>query len=773
MWSPRNRIFAILAITIAGLVVGATLHLSGTGSVGDALWIGVTVLGLILSAVSTLRSLVGGRLGVDIIALLALAGALSVGEYFAGSVISLMLASGRALETWAAGRARRELNALLQRAPKSAHLYRNGKLENVDLHDVVRGDLVMVAAGEVVPVDGVIDSDFAVLDESALSGEALPVRRSRAEAVRSGVVVTGTPIDVRVSASAQDSTYEGIVRLVTQAASTDIPFVRMADRYALGFLGVTLASAAGAWVLGGAARAVAVLVVATPCPLILAAPVAFVSGLSRAAGRGIVVKSGSVLERLTSCSTLLVDKTGTMTMGRPSLEVVVAAPGVTGDEVLRVAASLDQLSPHVVASAVVAAALKRPCELVLATEVTESAGKGIRGLVEGRPVAVGEASWCGVNEVPAWATGDLRRAEIEGSLTVFVARDAQLLGILILRDSLRPDAARTVRLMRSLGISRVVMITGDRREVAESIGAAVGTDVVIADCSPEKKLEVVREESERAPTLMVGDGINDAPALAISSVGVALGSRGATAASEAADVVLTVDRIERLGEVMKIAQHTKRIAMQSMIVGMALSLMAMVIASLGYLPVVGGALLQEVIDVAVILNALRALGGGRAAGSTTDADVSLTQRFRDEHEMIERDARRLRACADALGGDDLDGAMREAREVYRLMVDQVVPHELAEEAQLYPSLGRLIGGSDPTGAMSLGHVEIARSIRRVGQLLDAVGTPGAGTIALSDLRGVMYGLSAVLTLHTAQEEESYLFLAGAGADRTVAPPHTV
>jgi len=750
---------APLALTSAGLAIGGLLHAAGLAGAGDLTWIVVAGCGIALSLYSTVASLVAGRLGVDIIALLALAGAVAVGEYLAGAVISVMLASGRALEGWAAGRARRELQSLLERAPKTAHRYGGDGLATVDLAQVSPGDLLLVATGEVVPVDGSLVSSGTVLDESALTGESLPVERVTGDRVRSGVVNAGPPMDLRATTSAADSTYAGVIRLVAEAEGSQAPVVRLADRYALGFLGVTLGVASLAWALGGAGRAVAVLVVATPCPLILAAPVALVSGLSRAAKRGVVVKGGAVLERLATCTTLLIDKTGTMTVGRPALTGVVCAGAVPGDRVLQLAASLDQVSPHVLASAVVRGALDRGCVLELPVDVEEVTGQGIRGTVAGRRVSVGKASWCGVDGAPAWARSARRKADLDGALTVFVGLDGAPVGVLVFDDPLRPDAARTLRSLRKNGVSRIVMVTGDRSAVAETIGAVIGVDQVLAERSPGEKLDVVRVETRQAPTMMVGDGINDAPALALADVGVALGARGATAASEAADVVLTVDRLDRLGEAATIARRTRRIAVESMVVGMGLSLAAMGVAAAGLLPAVWGAVLQEVIDVAVILNALRALRSGPTEARLGTEDSELTRRFVEEHLAIRADIDRLHEVADALDVADPGTALIQVRAVHRMLVDEVQPHEEAEEQVLYPALGRFFGGSDPMATMSRAHVEIAHQIHRLGQLIEDIGPDGIDEVDIIDLRSLLYGLAAILKLHTAQEDENYLSLA--------------
>ena len=648
---------------------------------------------------------------------------------------------------------------MIDRAPKSARRYEDGHLVVIDLDQVLPGDLLLVASGEVVPVDGSLVSASAVLDESALTGEPLPVERALGDRVRSGVVNAGGPLDLRAVTSAEDSTYAGVVRLVAEAERTQAPVVRLADRYALGFLAVTLAVAGIAWAAGGASRAVAVLVVATPCPLILAAPVALVSGLSRAAKRGVIVKGGAVLERVATCTTLLIDKTGTMTVGRPVLTDVVCAGSEPAGRILQLAASLDQVSPHVLAGAVVLSALEQKCELSLPEGVDELVGQGIRGTVAGHRVAVGKASWSGVTGTPNWARSVRRKAQLDGALTVFVGIDGVPAGVLVFDDPLRPDAARTLRSLRKSGIARIVMVTGDRTEVAETVGAVIGVDEVLAERSPAEKLDIVKFETRRAPTMMVGDGINDAPALALADVGVALGARGATAASEAADVVLTVDRLDRLGEAAAIARRTRRIAIESMVAGMALSLAAMGVAAVGLLPVVWGAILQEVIDVAVILNALRALRGGVTEIRLGEEDPLLTQRFQEEHLAIRRDINRLHDVADALGSLDPEAALEEVQSVQRMLVEEVQPHEEAEEQELYPALGRFFGGSDPMATMSRAHIEITHQIRQLGQLINGIGPDGVDEVDLTELRSLLYGLCAILKLHTAQEDENYLSLA--------------
>ncbi len=535
--------------------------------------------------------------------------------------------------------------------------------------------------------------------------------------------------------------------------------MRLADRYAGGFLVVAVAVAGGAWGLSGQlGRAVAVLVVATPCPLILAVPVALVSGLSRAARRGVVIKGGAVLERLAQATVLLFDKTGTLTAGRPTVADIVTAGTVAPDEVLRLAASLDQVSPHVLAAAVVRAARQRGLALTLPEAVEEIAGQGVRGQVEGRAVAVGKAAWVSGTDDGRWIRTARRRADRDGMLNVFVAVDGHAAGALLLEDPVRPDAARTIRRLRQNGIRRVVMVTGDRADVAETVGAVIGVDEVLADRTPAEKVDAVTVEARGGTTIMVGDGINDAPALAVADVGVAIGARGATASSEAADVVLTVDRLDRLGEAVVIARRSRTIATESVVVGIGLSVVAMAAAAAGLLPATWGADAQEVIDLAAILNALRALRPGPTEAHIEAADADVARRFKAEHRALRADIEAVGSVADAIGVVPGDRVVAMARDVHRLLVEEVEPHEEAEDAQLYPVLARLLGGSDPTGTMSRAHIEIAHLIRRLGRLLDDVGAAEPDDDDLLDLRRLLYGLHAILRLHFAQEDEGYLSL---------------
>jgi len=629
----------ILVSVLVGLAAGGALWIAGWHDLADVAWALAVFTALVPLSISVARDLLERRTGVDLIALLAMSGSLVLDQYLAGAVIGLMLSGGQALEHYASTRARRELSALLSRAPRIVHRYENGLLTEPDIKDVKRGDLLLVKPGEIVPVDGVIANESAVLDESAITGEARPVEKQAGEHVHSGVVNAGSPFDMHALTTADESTYAGIVRLVREAQASRARFVRLADRFALWFLPLTLAISAVAWAVSGdPVRALAVLVVATPCPLILAAPVAIVAGISRAASRGVIVKGGAALETLAAARTLVFDKTGTLTTGTPSVAAVEALGEIPPDEVLRLAASLDQVSPHVFASGIVAAARSRGLTLEFPREVHEHAGRGIEGLVGGRHVAVGQARWLARERpLPEPVSGLRRRIAMEGLSSVYVALDGQLAGAMVMDDPIRPDTPDALRRLRDAGILRIVVLSGDRDQVAQQVGRSLGADAVISERTPAQKVQAVLDERANAVTVMVGDGVNDAPALAAADVGVAMGARGATASSEAADVVIVLDRLDRVADAILIARRARAIAMQSVVAGMALSVAGMLLATAGALPPIAGAIFQEVIDVAVVLNALRALGGGdvTAAGGTLPEGAERPWPQRGRGEIVE------------------------------------------------------------------------------------------------------------------------------------------
>jgi heavy metal translocating P-type ATPase len=746
-------------VTLGLLAAGGVAWALDAGRWDDVLWATATLVAVLPSAWWVVAALLQRRTGVDLIALLALLGTLAVGEYLAGALIAVMLATGRTLDAAAQRRATRDLRALLERAPRTARRRVGDVVSEVPVDEVAVGDLVVVGPGEVLPVDGVVEGGPAVLDESALTGEPELVERAAGDGVRSGILNAGSAFEVRCTVPAAQSTYAGIVALVQQAGAENAPVVRLADRFAAWFLPLALAVSGLAWAVSGSPeRAVAVLVVATPCPLLLAAPVAIVSGLSRASRLGVVVRSGGALEDLGRARTMVLDKTGTLTAGRPAVTEVPTAPGWSPPEVLRLAASADQLSPHVLAEAVVAEARARGLALSLPHDVREEPGRGVEATVDGRRIRVGKRE-------PApdgsWARTAVSRAGLDGCALVWVEVDDAPAGAVLLKDPVRADAGRTLRRLRSAGIDRLVMLTGDRTEPAREVGAVLGLDEVCAQQTPASKVAAVRAEQERAVTVMVGDGLNDAPALAAATVGVAMGARGSTASSEAADVVLTTDRLDRIADAMEIARHARRIAVQSAVAGMGLSLAAMGLAAAGLLPPTFGALLQEGIDVAVILNALRALHGGSVGGPPVPpATQALLRRFGAEHDDLRQVLPLVRAAADALVAGPTPQAVDALHRARTALVERLVPHEDAEEAELYPALARTLGTGEAVAPMSRAHAEIGRLTRRLEAHLGALDDGAAlDPERRQDLLACLYGLHALLHLHYLQEEESYFTLA--------------
>lgn len=605
---------ALLTTAILGLVVGLGVWRSGIGPLSpNTIWTAATLPVVVTVVISILRDFWIGRIGVDAIALVSMSAALLLGQALAAVVVAIMYAGGTVLEDLARGRAERNLRALSDRAPRVAHRKSGSGTETIPVSQVTVGDELLVRAGELLPVDGILIDASALLDESTVTGEPLPERRSTGDALRSGTVNAGEAFVMRASAIADESTYTAIVRMVAAAQTAKAPFIRMADRFALLLLPLTLLVAGTAWYLSGdPVRALAVLVVATPCPLILAAPVAFIGGVSRAARAGILMKGGMALEALAGIRTAIFDKTGTLTLGGAELIEIDVAPGQEVDESLRLLASLEQASHHVLADSIVRIARHRNLALSQPHDIREYRGEGLRGEVDGVSVAAGSRSLVlGDRPLPHWAEGGEARHRNAQLLRVFLAFGGRLAAIFTFGDQIRNDARDTLGALRSAGVSRIVMLTGDDGTAAQRVSDLLGLDAVIADAIPAAKVETVKAEKATAPTMMVGDGINDAPALAAATVGIAMGARGGTASSEAADVVVLTDRLRPVAEALRIARRTRRIALQSIIVGLSLSGAAMISAAMGHITPVAGALLQEGIDVAVILNALRALGDGR------------------------------------------------------------------------------------------------------------------------------------------------------------------
>ena len=747
---------ALIAIALAGLVVGALAWANGNSDLANWCWATGTLPVVTVLFFSMLRDFLAGRFGVDSIAFISMAAALLLGQNLAGIIIAIMYAGGNVLEDFAIARAERDLRSLIDRAPRLAHRRVGSTIEDVPIDQVAVGDNILVRGGEIVPVDGVILSHSATMDEAALTGEPIPVSRQVGELARSGSLNAGDSFEIRASTIASESTSAGIVRMVSAAQTAKSPFIRMADRYALLLLPITLAIAAGAWVFSNdPVRALAVMVAATPCPLILAAPVAFIAGVAQAARRGILIKGGGPLEALAHTRTVVFDKTGTLTIGGARLVAIEAAPGHSADEILQIAASLEQASHHVVAAAIVDAATARGLKLAIPAKAHETMGSGLEGVIDGRAVRVGSHQMvCGSHKPEAWALRVLRRAAWRSALSVFVAVEGQLIGVILLADELRRDTPRAVQSLRTAGVSRIVMVTGDRADAAETIGAALDLDAVLAEREPADKVDAVTTEQRQSPTAMVGDGINDAPALAAANVGIAMGARGASASSEAADVVILVDRLDRVAEAFSIALRTRGIALQSILAGMTLSGVAMGFAAVGLLPPIAGALTQEVIDVAVILNALRALTSSHKLGHRKmPADAAVT--LRQDHERMEMALDRLREIADGLDTAEGQSAVTLILEADDIVSRQIVEHEREDERAVYPRVSKFLADRHGLGAMSRAHREIIHKARLLGRLADGLTAPDADHYLIRDAQRVIEAIEALVRLHNVQEEDIY------------------
>lgn len=756
--APVLTPFLLLLVVFAAVLGGGMVWLLDQKIVAGYIWALATVPVLSWLIVDSVQRLRRREVGVDPVALLAIVAALWLQQYLVSAVIALMYASGQALEHYASRRARVELEQLLARVPAEVHRYLDGQLQVVPIAEVRPGDRLLVKAGAVLPVDGRLIAraagSFAVLDESSLTGEALPVSHQEGDVLASGTLNVGGAFDIIALRDAGGSTYAGVIRLVAQAQADKAPFTRMADRYAIWFVPLTLAMAGLAWLFSGdPVRALAVLVVATPCPLILAAPVAIVSGISAAARRGVLIKNGAALEALAGARRLLLDKTGTLTTGRARLLDIHTDGEFDATQLLQLAASVDQVSPHPASTSIVQTAKDRKLTLEFPADVAEEAGSGITGTVQGYHVRLGQPDWVMAGaDHPAWLDGLLASSRDEGGMVVLVAVDGRTRGALLLQDEIRADTPRALRALRMAGIDRLVMVSGDRADVAESIGNALGLDEVLAERGPEDKVDAVRAERLLGVTLMIGDGINDAPALAMADVGIAMGARGAGASAEAADVVLMVDRLDRLAEGLLIARRTRRIAKQSVVAGMAMSLLAMLVAAFGGLTPLAGAILQELIDIVVIGNALRALRGVALPPRLLAEEEQ--QRLRDDHNRLQHVLEEVRRTADLLVPDATNLPARLQGLVQQLN-SELLPHERAEERELYPRLARVMAGDDPLAMLSRTHREIMHLCRLFTAQVESLAgiDPDAGQ--RQSLRRILYGLDAILRLHFAQENELY------------------
>ncbi len=591
----------ILAILVGGILDITQNRLAAHLVLG--ITAGLSVIPLLYGMVQDIRE---GKYGVDILAATAIIASVALGEYWAGMVIVLMMTGGEALEDYAERRAKTEVDALLNRAPKQAHLLKAGKVSDILASKVQVGDKLVIKPGELVPVDAIIVEGQTSIDESSLTGESLPSEKKVGDELLSGSVNLDGAITVKTLREAADSQYEQIIKLVRSAASNQSPFVRLADRYSIPFTIVAYVIAISVWVASGdPIRFLEVIVVATPCPLLLAAPIALISGMSRAAKHGIIIKTGSALEKLAAVKTIGFDKTGTLTVGQPVVGTISLFGGFTRDQVLAAAAGLEQNSNHVLAKAIVDAAHKHHIKIVKVKNLREEAGYGLSGRVNRQEVLVGKVSLLQKADV----TLPKQYKEIAAT-TALVAIGGQLAGVIEFTDELRPEAKSTLQRLKQAGIRNFLMVTGDSIASAQAIAKKIGITDVQANSLPGDKLTALEAITHR-PVAFVGDGVNDAPVLTAADVGIALGARGSAAASESADVVIMHDDLSRVASAVEIAKRTFFIAKQSILIGIFISLGLMLIFATGKFKPVYGAALQEVVDVAVIFNALRAHGSFR------------------------------------------------------------------------------------------------------------------------------------------------------------------
>jgi len=589
------RKYGFVTFALASLFIGISLSQSNHHELANISWAVGAALGLILSLQWLIQTLRTKSLGSDSLAVISIIATAATNEWLAASIISVMLATGRALEIWAEGRASSHLDALINRAPTNAHVYESEQYVDRPIGEVTKGSLILIRPGEVVPLDGVLQSE-SIFDESALTGEPEPVWRAKDTMVQSGVVNAGGSVSVLTSTTAQDSTYANLINLVASARAQATKGVRLANKWAILFVPIALLMALITWLISGDVKqAVAVIVAATPCPLILAVPVAIVSGISRAAKFGVIIKNGSALEQLSRIEVLLMDKTGTLTEGGPRVSQMFWAPNVDVSQTLSIAASLEQHSSNIVARALVQLVRERQLPFHAAENVSEVPGHGLSGLVGGKNISVGQPT----STIPEWAT-------LSTPLIVEIKVEGEAIGFLGLSDPIRTDSRTTIEELRVLGVKRILLVSGDLQDTVTEVANELGISEYHFSCKPEEKLQLVNQAKRTAKgsVAVVGDGINDAPALAAADVGIAMGSKGATAASQSADVVIVEDSIRRLAQAVSISKSATSRAIQASTIGMSLAFLAMTAAAFGFLSPSESALVQEVVDAASIIWAL-------------------------------------------------------------------------------------------------------------------------------------------------------------------------
>lgn len=605
-FARRYKLFTLaLVMTIVALV----LEVTGQQTAKDWLLAGTALVIAVPLVRGMYQDFRMGTYGIDILALTAIIASILLKQYWAAIVIVLMLTGGESLEDYAEHRSRAELDALLTRAPQLAHVLRGKKTVDVPVSQVRVGNRVIIKPGEVVPVDAVITEGSSSFDESSLTGESLPVLRETGGQLLSGSLSIDGAITARATRTAANSQYQQIVKLVRSAANSQAPFVRLADRYSIPFTLFAFALAGTVWyVTKDPMRFLEVIVVATPCPLILAAPIAIISGMSRSAKQGIIVRTGSSLERLAKVKTIAFDKTGTLTRGKPVVDHIATYNKFTKSDILSYASALESSSNHVLAAAINEAALSQSVKVPKARHIHETPGYGLSAIISGKKIFVGRMGLLishGISLPAKFDSSSLKRT------ATYVAIDGQLAGFITFSDEIRPESELTLSRLRRLGIRDFLMVTGDNAATAQAVAKELNISEVISEAMPADKLRAI-EAVKNKPVAFVGDGVNDAPVLTAADVGIALGARGSTAASESADLIIMQDDVSHVASAVGIARRTFRIARQSIFIGIGLSVILMGVFATGKFTPIYGAAIQELVDVIVIFNALRAHSAGRS-----------------------------------------------------------------------------------------------------------------------------------------------------------------
>ena len=590
-----TKLWTILGIGLVALILQYGLNLQLYAQILVTVVGAVIALQMFIEMIGTLKS---GSYGVDLLAITAVVATLAVSEYWAAMVILVMLVGGDSLEDYAAKKANSELKALLDNSPQIAHKLVEDDVIDLAVDEVLVGDKLLVRPGELVPVDSHIVKGESFFDESSLTGESRPLNKRVGDSLMSGSLNGDASVTIQVDKLAIDSQYQQLVKLVKEAEKTPSKLVRLADRYAVPFTLAAYVIAGIAWYLSkDPVRFAEVLVVASPCPLILAAPVAMVSGMSRASRNGIVVKTGDVLEKLARAKTGAFDKTGTITSGQLSVDKVVTLAGVKEEDLLAMIAGVETESNHILARSIVAYADDHGIDGVATDSLSEVTGKGVSAMVAGQKVLVGKLSFVAPDS----------KIDKPQQTAIYLSVAGKLWGYVLFIDHIRPEAAETMTTLQKLGVSHLMMLTGDQKAIATKVANQTGLTDVQADLLPQDKIAALKTVPHSDhPVFMVGDGVNDAPSLATADVGIAMGAHGSSAASESADVVILKDDLSKVAKAIIISQDTMRIARQSVLIGIFICLGLMLIASSGLIPAFIGAMFQEVVDTVSILWALKA-----------------------------------------------------------------------------------------------------------------------------------------------------------------------